>query len=271
MQIEFTKMQALGNDFIIFDSLDKTINPSQMNIKAISDRKRGIGCDQVLFIFPGEEAGKFRIRIFNADGSEAYQCGNGMRCISKYLVEKNKIKQNEFILSTIKSTMKAVYHSIQELAISVAMPKVYFDHPYIKALEEFVPLQAKLGFVDVGNWHLIFWTSEHTSLSIDACVEIIRKMAFFEEVNISFVQANKRTELDLDAWERGAGFTSACGSAAMAVVAMGQAIGLLDNKVIVHQAGGDLIIQKESEKIMWQSGGADFVFEGKIDFFPILD
>lgn len=266
MQIEFTKMQALGNDFIIFDSLDKTINPSQINIKAISERKRGIGCDQVLFIFPGETSGAFRIRIFNADGSEAYQCGNGMRCISKYLVEKNKTKQNEFILSTMKSTMKAVYHGAEELAISVAMPKVSFDHSYIKALGAFIPSQVKLGFVEVGNWHIVFWPSEHNLLSIDTCVEIIRKKSvFFEEVNISLVQANKRTELHLEVWERGTGLTSACGSAAMAAVAMGQALGLVDNKAIVHQAGGELIIQKESEKTLWQSGGAEFVFEGKID------
>lgn len=266
MQIEFTKMQALGNDFIIFDSLDKTINPLQINIKAISERKRGIGCDQILFIFAGEETGTFKIRIFNADGSEAYQCGNGMRCISKYLVEKNKAKQNEFILSTMKSTMRAVYHSTQELAISVAMPKVSFNHPYVKALAAFIPSQVKLGFVDVGNWHIVFWPYEHNLLSINACLEIARKhRAFFEEVNISFVQAYKRTELHLEVWERGTGLTSACGSAAMAVVAMGQVLGLLDNKATVHQAGGELIIQKESEKTMWQSGGAEFVFQGKID------
>lgn len=264
--LAFTKMQALGNDFVVIDALEQAINIATINIAAIADRKFGIGCDQVLLILPANGEADFFVRIFNADGGEAYQCGNGMRAITKYLVERNKANKKKLILKTAKVSMQAEYRSSEDIAISLPIPLVNTQHPFIEALKPWLfPKIEHLAFVDLGNWHIIFWCKQKDNLSLIDCVHLIKeKTKFFDEVNISLVEYKNENHLELNVWERGSGFTLACGSAAVASVAMGQALGKLADKVIVHQKGGELTIQKDASSNLWQAGSANFIFDGSI-------
>ena len=227
MDIKFSKMQSLGNDFVVIDATQQAFNLTRSAIQKIADRHFGIGCDQVLVLGSSTKTScDFSYRIFNSDGSEIGQCGNGARCIARF-IELNKLSdKTTWILETITTEISV---SLSGAEVSVMMP-----------VPEFLPeVAGAVAALDLGNPHLVFQVNDVDELNLaEAAEPYIQHPNFPEGVNIGFMQILDQDHIRLRVYERGAGATMACGSGACAAVIAGHARGLLSADVQVDQSGG---------------------------------
>lgn len=264
MSIYFTKMQGLGNDFVVINAVAQSIHITSEWIRHIADRHYGVGCDQVLIISPASNPkADFTYRIFNADGAEVYQCGNGARCVGLYIRSKKLSDKKIIYLETQRNLIRVECRDNNHVLVDIAIPN--FDPislPYIPAQTLTLPFAVDV--VSVGNPHCVLQVN---SLTRDEMIFIGEQLnahpAFPEGVNVGFMQCESRDRIQLTVYERGAGMTQACGSGACAAVAVGRKRGLLNETVLVHQAGGDVQVTWKSEDAMIQlCGPAVTVFEG---------
>lgn len=245
--IVFTKMHGLGNDFIVINNLAQNVAFTPQMISQMADRNLGIGCDQVLVIEkPTEPDIDFFYRIFNADGSEVGQCGNGARCLAKFIHDKKLSTKKQFRVKTISSVLELAYHDENNISVNMGVPK------------EIGPIQEKLFLglqLNIGNPHAVFKTDNLddkglTNLGLD-------------HFNVEFMKVLGRDHITLRVFERGVGETKACGSGACASVVAGIVQKWLDPKVTVDLPGGTLHIEWQGENTpVIMTGPAVTVFEG---------
>jgi diaminopimelate epimerase len=284
MQIPFTKMQSLGNDFVVLDGVRQSIQLTAERVRQMGDRHLGIGFDQLLLIEPPlGTAVDFVYRIFNADGSEVGQCGNGARCVGRFLLETGLIPltQERILLSTCERTLELDLGPAEErgdfIAVNMGIPIV--DAPAIpfrppsgsvreSSVDYTVTLahqKLKIGVVSMGNPHVVLEVIDVVRAPVSSLGEKMAKRAWFPEgVNVGFVQYVTRDKILLRVYERGAGETLACGSGACAAVVVGQLRGVLDTEVSVVLPGGMLQVRCVGQgEPVWMIGPARIVFTGE--------
>ena len=270
-------MQGLGNDFVVIDGVNQSLSLTSGLIKHISDRHYGIGCDQVLVVGkPANNQADFTYQIFNADGSEVAQCGNGARCVGLFIMQKGLSKKQNLRLAT-KARLLDV-SILENGLVQVDMGRPDFEPTQLPMLLSTVEQQGKLrytidiageqfdyGLVNVGNPHVVTIV-DHFDLSkiVEVGTFCNEHKAFPEGVNVGFMKINAPDNIELRVFERGVGPTEACGSGACAAVVIGRSQGVLASSVIVRQPGGDLRVDWLSEEVpILMSGPASFVFEGE--------
>jgi len=270
MKLNFTKMQGLSNDFIVIENLDNSINVDLIDIPQLSNRYLGIGFDQLLVVGSTERVGiDFNYRIFNADGQEVQQCGNGARCFALYVFEKKLTNKRKLNVETLNGDIELnINHSS---SVTVNMGKPEFIPSKIPANFEsqnkkYTIDGKELGVLSMGNPHAVILANNIAILEIDKTAEDIQNSGYFPEgVNVGFMQINSHSNISLRVYERGVGETQACGTGACAAVVYGVENNLLDKKVRVSLPGGDLEINYEKGSEVFMTGPAEFVFEGSVE------
>jgi len=278
----FTKMQALGNDFVLLDRLgaDAPPLPAAAALARLADRHRGVGCDQILVLSPPETpAAEVGYRIFNADGSEVGQCGNGVRCVARYLWERVGMAADGLRIAAPGGVTRVFRAGPGQVRVDMGMPRLEpRDVPFLAASAESGPAGqhrlrladgtvVTLGVCSMGNPHAVLECSAIEDAPVAHLGPLIETdPAFPERVNVGFVQQLARDRLRLRVWERGVGETLACGTGACAAVAVLRARGAVEPVVAVGLPGGELLIEWEGARApLWMSGPAEFVFDGTID------
>lgn len=267
--MKFTKMQGTGNDFIVIDAINQKLpNMLQDFSKKIADRHFGIGADQVLIIGKSKKA-DFKMLIFNNDGSEVEMCGNGIRCLARYVLEKGLTVKKKLEVETLGGIVRP---EIVDNKVKVNMGVPSFDTKNWK-IGETINKRFRVGgksfnitLVSVGNPHCVIFVPKITDELVHKFGPLIENhSAFPNKINAEFVKVKSKNEIEMRVWERGTGETLSCGTGATASVVAAIKNKLNSNKVTVHLLGGDLEIEWEGEgKSAYLSGPAKFVFEGEI-------
>lgn len=277
-KIKFTKMHGCGNDYVYVDcTKDMLDNPEKVS-EYVSDRHFGIGSDGLILICSSDVA-DFRMKMYNADGSEGNMCGNGVRCIAKYVYDKGLTDKTNIALET-KSGIKYLELTVEEG--KVASVKVNMGAPILKPAD--IPVKSdkdlfideklevfgrdyKVTCVSMGNPHAVTFVEDTASLEIEKIgPEFENHPAFPNRVNTEFVQIISRKEVNMRVWERGSGETLACGTGTCATVVACVLNDKTDDEVLVHLLGGDLLIKYDRENdTVWMTGPAAIVFEGEIE------
>jgi diaminopimelate epimerase len=279
MNLKFTKMQGAGNDFVVIDSFNSTVTLNSAQIKKIANRNFGVGCDQLLLVEKATQEGvDFRYRIFNADGGEVEQCGNGARCFVRFVVEKGLTSKKEIKVETASGIITLTLRDNQQVTVNMGAP--HFEPkniPFVAqkrenlyALEvnthgdfnDSIPISA----VSMGNPHAVTIVDNVETANIAELGPLIEAhIRFPQRVNAGFMQVINTHEINLRVYERGSGETLSCGTGACAAVVSGIQLGLLKSPVLVNTRGGKLNIEwlGEDNPVM-MTGAAEIVFEGEI-------
>ena len=275
MILQFTKMHGLGNDFVIIDAVNQKASLSESSCRLIADRRFGIGCDQILLVEPAILPDTdFNFRIFNADGSEAGACGNGARCFAQFVRKQQLSDRQTLRVSTSSGTI--VLTHLENGMVEVDMGEPQFEPKAIPFISEERSDQYTLDVngeqhtisaVSMGNPHAVLIVEDTDLASVESLGPLIeRHERFPERTNVGFLQVVNPGEVKLRVFERGVGETLACGSGACAAVAVGRQLGLLDEHVVVHLRGGDLVIKWTAEgRAVLMRGPAKTVYEGAIE------
>ena len=260
-------MHGLGNDFVIINNLDGDVCLSVEEIRQLADRRFGIGFDQLLMIESATTKGAdFRYLIFNADGSEVSQCGNGARCFALYIQKKNLSYKNPLTVETNAGLLVLNINRDDTVKVDMGIPN--FEPSKIplnlnQLSSEYNVEGHMIGSLSIGNPHAILIKNEIDN--IDGIASILQSSALFPEgVNVGFMKVLNRAEIQLRVVERGVGETLACGSGACSAVIYGVRQGLLDSKVIVHLNGGDAIVEFDGERV-YLTGPGKFVYDGSVN------
>ena len=274
MKLKFTKMHGLGNDFIVLDGTIQKIELNRQQIRKLADRHFGIGFDQLLLIEKAEGAADFRYRIFNADGGEVEQCGNGARCFVRYVHDHGLTHKNEIRIETLSGVIS---HKLETNGnITVNMGKPIFEPqaiPFIaEKREPTYSLEVHdrlitISVLSMGNPHAVLVVQDVDTAPVETEGALIETHSCFpKKVNVGFMQIVDRNHIKLRVFERGAGETLACGTGACAAVVAGINLGLLDRQVVVSTRGGELTIRwPGDDEPVWMTGPAETVFEGEIN------
>ncbi len=278
MRIEFTKMHGLGNDFVVIDAINQDIQLSPEQVRFIADRHFGVGCDQLLLVErPTVRDAEFRYRIFNADGGEVQQCGNGARCFARFVHDRGMTASTTIPVETAGGMIYLELEADGQVTVDMGVPS--FDPASLpfeaeNAVEhesEYHQLLVNgekyaIGAVSVGNPHavlLVESVDEAPVATLGAAIESHER--FPERVNVGFMEILDRAQIRLRVFERGAGETLACGTGACAAVAVGIHNSLLDHTVQVALKGGNLTIRWQGDDhTLFMTGPAQTVYEGKI-------
>lgn len=274
MPVKFTKMHGAGNDFVMIDTISQRIKLRPRDIRRIADRRRGVGCDQVLLVEPpGQPEADFRYRIFNADGSEAGQCGNGARCFARFVRHRRLTHLTTMVVETGSSLMTLRLKENHEVEVDMGAPLfIPTDIPFRRAetAPEYELTAAgetlRVGVLSMGNPHAVLRVDDVNDGSLERLGEAIRSHEDFpEETNAGFLEVVDRTHVRLRVFERGVGETEACGSGACAAVVYGRRMGWLDDRVTVELTGGKLHIQWQGDDTsVLMTGPTAISFEGTI-------
>jgi diaminopimelate epimerase len=275
MRIDFTKMHGVGNDFVVFDAPADQSLLTPERLRALADRRTGIGFDQALLLeAPRRADTAVFYRIFNADGVEVEQCGNGARCIAALLHERGLTRDGSITLDSPVGTIRARIAAAGIVSVDMGVPN--FDPgslPFCAPREadsyplEVAGQQLEIGAVSVGNPHAVLTVAAVDSAPVATLGPAIeRHPRFPRRVNAGFVEIVARAEVRLRVYERGAGETRSCGTGACAAVAVGRRRGLLDAEVRVKVRGGELRVnwQGSGERI-WLTGPAQISFQGHVE------
>lgn len=259
--LHFCKMHGLGNDFIVLDDF-RYKNPTNLPITTLSNRQRGIGFDQLLWIRPSKVADVY-CQIFNADGSEAEQCGNGMRCIARYMHEEKLATRPIITIETEAGIVEAEVKDYQHIRVKMGIPRVRSDKVSVM-LDD--PSIVTLTTMSLGNPHAIHRVENLQNIPLDIWAKkIANHVAFPQGVNIGFIEVISRKKICLRTHERGVGETPACGSNTCAAVIAGAVNGWLDNEVEVQVPGGKLKVKWEgNEYPVFLTGSASRVYFGTL-------
>ena len=236
-QLEFTKMHGLGNDFVLIDAINQNVSLDKSWIRHMSERHTGIGFDQLILVEKSHTA-DFSCRFFNADGTEAEQCGNGIRCVARFVLEENFTTLKSFSIETKAGMIPIVIHDFDKIEAQMGIPiflpeKIPFLAEQIKkiyAIENF-----SFSALSMGNPHAIFRTDHLENCPLEETAQLLTQKGVFPQgVNIGFIEILNRENIRLRTLERGVGETFACGSNACAAVVAGILNDWLKNKVTVH-------------------------------------
>ncbi|MBX9296763.1 diaminopimelate epimerase [Chromobacterium vaccinii] len=275
MKLKFSKMHGLGNDFMVIDGVRQAVSLSPEQIRLLGNRQLGIGFDQLLLVEPAREAGHdFRYRIFNNDGGEVEQCGNGARCFAKFVRDQGLTGKSRIEVETARGVISPEYLGDGLARVDMGVPRFKpADLPFLadaEALTYALPLSGggcEIGIASMGNPHAVQLVDDvDTAPVAEIGPRIESHPAFPQRVNAGFMQIVNRGEIRLRVYERGAGETLACGTGACAAVVCGIRQGLLDPRVTVHARGGDIVIEWAGEgSPVIMTGPAVTVFQGEIE------
>ncbi len=275
MRLKFSKMHGLGNDFVVLNGVTQTIQLSAEQLRYIADRHRGIGCDQILLVErPTQSDVDFRYRIFNSDGGEVEQCGNGARCFVHFVRDQGLSTKDEIRVETKNGIITPHLNRNGEVTVDMGAPRFEpGDIPFRRAARASVYVldvggaKIKISALSMGNPHALQVVDDVEIAPLLTQGPLIEHHAdFASRVNAGYMQIIDRNEIKLRVWERGVGETLACGSGACAAVVAGVQRGLLDSRVIVHTRGGRLRIEWQGEGLpVLMTGPAVTVFTGEIE------
>lgn len=276
MKLRFTKMHGLGNDFIVINNLDLKHQFTIEQIRLLADRKLGVGCDQLLLIDSATDGeSDFFYRIYNSDGSIAGQCGNGARCFIRYVVERQLTAKSQIQLQTAERIISGAVLSDNLVEVDMGKPNfmpsvIPLNHIY----QPFYQVQInqrliEFSAVSMGNPHAVIRLHDNTLLSNDAflaevAIYLQQSSLFPQSVNVNFIVIEQLDRILLRTYERGCGFTLACGSGACASAAVAIQNQWVKNQVGVFMPGGDLTIKWSGENLIMR-GTATFVFDGELE------
>ena len=275
MKIKFTKMQGLGNDFVVLDGVSQPLDLTTEQYRALGDRHFGVGCDQILLVERAIQPGvDFRYRIFNNDGGEVEQCGNGARCFARFVYAKGLTEKREIRVETTKGIIGPKLEADGEVTVDMGAPFLLpAEIPFLADAQAVIyPLDVAgksydISAVSMGNPHAVQVVDDVDSFpvaSVGAAIEVHPR--FPQKVNAGFMQIINRAAIRLRVFERGAGETLACGTGACAAVVSGILRGLLDDTVRVSTRGGELTIRWQGPgQPVLMTGPAVIVFEGEIE------
>ena len=304
MRIAFTKMHGLGNDFVVIDAVSRDIQLSSEQIKKLSHRHFGIGFDQLLLVEPSREPKyDFAYRIYNQDGSEVENCGNGARCFARFVRERKLTAKSEIRVQTSKSSMRLTVHDDHSVSVDMGMPilspqeipidasnqQLFYDiaidvsplkHSERKRLVGVVEsgalhnakmidadtLSVSFCAISMGNPHAVFFVDELEEFPVDVLGPIVESHPFFpNKVNVGFLQIHSRDRASLRVYERGAGETIACGTGACAAATAGIISEQLNSTVDIELRGGTLhIAWPAATQSLFMQGPAENVFYGHV-------
>jgi diaminopimelate epimerase len=265
MKLAFTKMHGTGNDFVVFDATQMPFSLSREKLKFIADRNLGVGCDQILVVERPRAAGAdFRYRIFNADGGEVEQCGNGARCFVRFVHGKGLTAKREIRVETLGGPIVPRLEDDGEVSVNMGPPapaKLVLER--IAVNEE----EVEVAILSMGNPHAVQVVPDVASAPVTTQGPLLEKHARFPgRVNAGYMQVIDRRRIALRVWERGAGETLSCGTGACAAVVSGIVRGLLDSPVRVDTRGGALTISwPGGDNAVWMKGPAQTVYEGILE------
>ncbi|AGH47350.1 diaminopimelate epimerase [Paraglaciecola psychrophila] len=275
MQIQFSKMHGLGNDFVVIDNVTQNVFFSKEKIQQLSDRNFGIGFDQLLMVEPPYDPDQdFHYRIFNADGSEVSQCGNGARCFARFVKMKGLTNRNKIVVSTKAGRMVLYLEKDGQVTVNMGVPEFEPSLVPIKAQkrEKTYIIRAQehtffCGAVSMGNPHCVLLVDDVETADVETMGPLLEKHERFSEgANVGFMQIINHSHIKLRVFERGAGETLACGSGACAAVAVGQLQNRLSKDVRVDLRGGSLKIRWQGgDNVLKMTGAAEHVFDGYIN------
>ena len=294
--MKFTKMHGIGNDYVYVNGFAEKVADPAAVARKISDRHFGIGGDGLILIVPSDKA-DVRMRMFNADGSEAEMCGNGVRCVAKYAFDHGLAKANPMKIETGRGVLSLELRTdngkVREVTVNMGEPilepaKIPVDveklspglHPHefdihfnggLDPEEEEARLQetddspVSATFVSMGNPHATVFVSDVEAVNLNYLGPLIEHhVAFPRRINAHFVQVISPTEVRMRTWERGSGITMACGTGACAVCVSGVLSGKTGRKILAHLPGGDLQLEwRESDNCVYMTGPATEVFSGE--------
>lgn len=275
MKLNFTKMQGAGNDFVVIDGFTSPVSLTKSQIKQIANRYFGVGCDQLLIVEKTHSPNvDFRYRIFNADGGEVQQCGNGARCFVRFVVDKGLTDQHEITVETAGGIIKLTLQENGEVTVNMGAPNFEPSSlPFLANQQQaqytltLKDTEVDIAAVSMGNPHAVTIVENTETANVSELGPQIESHPHFpEHVNAGFMQVISPHEINLRVFERGSGETLACGTGACAAVVTGIQLDLLQSPVVVNTRGGQLNIAWHSnEAPVMMSGPAEIVFEGEID------
>jgi diaminopimelate epimerase len=281
--MNFHKMHGLGNDFVVVQAEDILVEDVSELAERVCDRHTGIGADGLVFILPSQNA-DLQMRIFNADGTEAQQCGNAVRCVSKYFYERMDNSKTELLVETKRGIQPIVLHVNEGIVqqVQVDMGEPILEPAQIPVKSGTVRDQVVIGetvydqtilkeqgytftAVSMGNPHAVIEADDLTDALVKGIGPKIETHEMFpEKANIEFIRIHSPNEITMRVWERGVGETMACGSGACAVLVAAHLTGKAKRKATIHLLGGDLTIDwKEENNHVYMTGPASFVFAGE--------
>ncbi|OZU88594.1 diaminopimelate epimerase [Virgibacillus indicus] len=284
--MKFTKMHGLGNNYILFNQLDSPVNVLREKdypelSRILSDVNFGIGSDGIILVSSSEKA-DFKMRIFNEDGSEAKNCGNGLRCVAKFLYDNLYTKIPNFTIETLSGVVWVEVEvdkntTVEYVTVDMGKPKLLkgmipmVGDPFVSAINEpytFGETEYKLTCLSMGNPHAILFSDNVHEVPLEEIGPIIEHSRFFpDRVNVGIVHVKNRAEIDYRVWERGSGITMACGTGACASVVAAALNNLLDinQAILVHLPGGDLTIRWDERGSVCMRGKASYICHGELD------
>lgn len=273
MSRPFLKMNGLGNDFVVVDALTAPFAPSPDEVRALADRERGIGCDQLVSIEPSSGA-DVRVRFWNADGEAVGACGNASRCVAQWVMDRTG--KDSAVLETDAGLLSAV-RAGRNVTVDMGAPRLAWDEIPLaedmdtRGIELQVgpiddPILHTPGCVSMGNPHVVFFVPDAETAPVREVGPLIeRHMLFPEGVNVGFAQIKSRDRIRLRVWERGAGLTLACGTGACAALVAAHRRGLTDRKAVLELDGGELTIEwRAADDHVLMTGPAVLEYEGTL-------
>ncbi len=275
MKFEFAKMHGLGNDFVVVDGIRQRVSLTPEQLRYIADRHFGVGCDQILLVeAPTQPDVDFRYRIFNADGGEVEQCGNGARCFVRFVHDRGLTDKREIRVETLGGIIAPRLEGDGNVTVNMGIPRflpseipfIHDDDVVIHSLDV-ADETLEISVVALGNPHAVQVVASVDEAPVDAHGPLIESHERFpQRVNAGFMQVVDRHAIRLRVYERGAGETLACGTGACAAAVTGIRRGLLDSPVRVTTRGGDLnIAWGGADRPVLMTGPAATVFTGEID------
>lgn len=276
--MEFTKMHGLGNDFlIVYGEQVLPNNASELAIK-YCDRYFGVGGDGLVYILPSEQA-DFKMRIMNSDGSEAEQCGNAIRCVSKYVYDHGYVKEQNITIETLGAGVQKVSLQVEQGKVSnvrvdmgepildgLQVPTIFEGNPVIKQPIEANGQQFLFTAVSMGNPHSVIYVEDAPHFDLATYGPLLEVHPYFpRKINVEFATVTSRDRVEMRVWERGAGPTLACGTGACATLVSSVLNGYTDRAAWIGLKGGDLYIEwDESDNHVYMTGPAEVVYTGVI-------
>jgi len=274
MKLRFTKMEGTGNDFVVVDTRQQNITLSFDQIRFLSDRRLGIGCDQLLVVSaPKQSENAISYRIFNADGHEVQQCGNGARALGAYVGREHPV-DTPIGMESMAGVVYAQLLPDGAVSVNMGVPRfepqsLPFTAPAMASqyVLDVGPQCIEFGAVSMGNPHAVVPVDNVDTAEVVALGTAFQQhSAFPESVNVGFMQVVNKQTMKLRVFERGVGETLACGTGACAAAAVAQTLGIGGTKMMVHAPGGDLLVSWPGDgQNAWLSGACNLVFEGNIN------
>ncbi len=275
--MKFTKMQGIGNDYVYVNCLEEKVDHPEELAKLVSDRHFGIGSDGLILIKPSEVA-DFEMAMYNADGSRGEMCGNGIRCVAKYVYDRGLTDKTHISIETLAGIkyleLTVEKGQVSQVRVDMGEPELLAEKiPVISQQEKVidVPITAgekeyRMTCVSMGNPHCVVFMEDVEHLEIEKIGPLFENHKLFpKRINTEFVKVIDRKTLQMRVWERGSGETLACGTGACATAVAAMLNGFCEDEVQIHLLGGDLIIEwnKESNHV-FMTGPAEIVFDGEI-------